>query len=112
MLPKENRIRKDVNFRIICRQGRTFSNNGLVLKIKENRERFSRVGVSVGIKFSPKAVERNRIKRQIRAFFCQNLTKISPGWDMVVIMGKGWSKGNNPSEDIRRILVKNRLFKE
>jgi len=112
MLPKENRIRKDADFGVICRYGRTFSGKGLVLKVRENKLGLVRIGVSVGVKFSPKAVARNRIKRQIRAFFCQNLAKIIPGLDFVVIVGKSWDEKVNPAGETRQILVKNGLFKE
>jgi len=112
MLPKENRIREDVDFGAICRYGRTFSGNGLVLKVSENKADLVRLGVSVGLKFSPKAVARNRIKRQIRAFFCQNLGKIRVGLDFIVIIGKQWKEKDNPGLELERILEKNGLFKQ
>jgi ribonuclease P protein component len=112
MLPKENRIRKDADFGVIFRYGRTFSGKGLVLKVRENKLGLVRIGVSVGLKFSPKAVARNRIKRQIRAFFCQNLAKINSGIDFVVIMGKGWDEKVSPCVELGRILEKNNLIKQ
>jgi ribonuclease P protein component len=112
MLPKKNRIRENVDFGVICRYGKTFSGKSLVLKVSENKLDLVRMGVSVGLKFSSKAVIRNRIKRQIRAFFCQNLEKIQSGRDFVVILGKGWDAQVNPGGEIKQILVKNSLFKE
>ncbi|MFA5961402.1 MAG: ribonuclease P protein component [Parcubacteria group bacterium] len=112
MLPKKNRIRKDADFGVICRYGRTFAGKGLVLKVRENKLNLVRIGVSVGLKFSRKAVTRNRIKRQSRAFFCQNLAKIVSGVDIIIIVGKGWDEKVNPGVEIGQILRKNGLIKE
>lgn len=112
MLPKKNRIRKDADFGIICHQGKSFSVDGVLLRVKENDFDLVRLGVSVGLKFSPKAVDRNRIKRQIRDFFGKELEKIKKGQDFVVVISKGWDKKVNPATALKQILVKNRLFKE
>lgn len=111
MLPKKNRIRDEADFGVICRYGRSFSEKRLVLKVKDNELGLVRLGVSVGLKFSGKAVTRNRIKRQIRAFFQVNLEKISSGKDFVVIIGKGWDEKSNPGPTINQILLKNSLIK-
>jgi len=112
MLPQKNRIREGADFEVICRYGKVFSGKGLVLRVRENKSILVRLGVSIGLRFSPKAVVRNRIKRQIRAFFGQNLSKIKSGFDILVIIGKGWEEKMNPSEEIRQILLKNGLFKK
>jgi len=113
MLPEKNRIRKDADFGAICRYGRLFSGGGLILRVKENKLGLVRCGVSVGLKFSPKAVVRNRIKRQIRAFFQQNLSEIESGQDLLVIVGKNWKEKEkvSPEQEIRQILIKNSLIK-
>jgi ribonuclease P protein component len=112
MLPKKNRIRREADFGVICRHGKSFSAGKLILKTKENDLGLVRLGVSVGLKFSPKAVFRNRIKRQIRTFFFQELEKIKSGQDFMVIVGKGWREKTDPTPELKQILIKNRLFKE
>ncbi|MCX6761696.1 MAG: ribonuclease P protein component [Candidatus Moranbacteria bacterium] len=112
MLPKKNRIREGADFGAICRYSRSFSADGLILRIRENQLGLVRLGVSVGLKFSSKAVARNRMKRQVRAFFEQNLARIATSQDVVVIVGKTWEEKANPGPTIRQILVKNGLFKE
>ena len=112
MLPKNNRIRKEADFWVVYRYGKSFSRNGLILKIKDNNLGFVRLGVSVGLKFSSKAVVRNKIKRQIRCFFQKNFKKMTLGQDFIVIIGKSWKEKNNPSEILEEILIQNNLIKE
>lgn len=111
MLPRKNRIARGADFEAICRSRTAFWGDGLVLKIRENGLELARLGVSAGIRFSPKAVTRNRVKRQTRAFFWQNYGRIAKGWDMVVIIGKGFDARSNPSAELERIMVKNGLIK-
>lgn len=49
----------------------------------------TRIGISVSQKVSKKAVVRNRIKRQIRSIFRQLLPRLSPGWQLVVVVKPG-----------------------
>ena len=111
MLPKKNRIRKNADFGVICRYGKTQSLGKMVLKLRKNDLGEIRLGISVGLKFSPKAVERNRIKRQIREFFRVNLEKIEPGWDIVVIVQKGADKASSLSQEMEKGLIKSGLIK-
>jgi ribonuclease P protein component len=46
----------------------------------------TRVGISISLKVSKKAVIRNRIKRQIRAGLREFLPRIALGWDLVFIV--------------------------
>ena len=52
----------------------------------------TRIGISISLKVSKKAVVRNRIKRQIRAILRQLLPQISPGWHLVVVVRPGASE--------------------
>lgn len=110
MLPKENRIRKNAEFEAVYRYGKAFFCGKIAIKAKNNDLAVSRVGISVGLNFSKKAVDRNRIKRQIRAFFRQNLKKIKAGVDIVVIVQKGYDKKNNPQKELIECLDKSGLF--
>ncbi|HAI73971.1 MAG TPA: ribonuclease P protein component [Candidatus Moranbacteria bacterium] len=111
MLLKKNRIKKNADFESVYRFGKAFFCGKIAIKAKENGLAVLRVGVSVGLNFSKKSVDRNRIKRQIRAFFRQNLEKIKTGWDIVAIVQKGWDKKVNPRKEFAEILVKNGLLK-
>jgi ribonuclease P protein component len=49
----------------------------------------TRIGISISQKVSKKAVVRNRIKRQIRAALRQLLARLSPGWQLVIVVRPG-----------------------
>jgi ribonuclease P protein component len=90
MLSRENRLLKSQDFAAVNRRGRSFSFGNIFLKFKA-RERMAdktRVGISVGLKFSKKAVERNRIKRQLRAILRKNLSQIAEGFDIMIVPKK------------------------
>jgi ribonuclease P protein component len=46
----------------------------------------TQVGISISQKVSKRSVDRNRIKRQIKAAFRQLLPQISGGWQVVVVV--------------------------
>jgi ribonuclease P protein component len=49
----------------------------------------TQIGISIGRKVSKLAVVRNRIKRQLRAALRHVLPKLSPGWQLVIIVKPG-----------------------
>jgi ribonuclease P protein component len=88
MLPYKNRLINKSDFEKVYRFGAFFSFNNIYLKVRENKGTETRVGFSVGIKFSKKAVERNRLKRQLRAIVGKNKENIKKGWDIVIMVKK------------------------
>lgn len=79
MLPRENRLISDYEFRRVRRSGSRYGNSlfGLfVLNVKQGPARF---GFIVGSRVSPLAVQRNRIKRIMRAEVFRLLPQIRPG---------------------------------
>jgi len=105
MIPKENRLTKIRDFNLLFKHGAYVIGQLLDLKLlklakildylpkKEDPKDFVsqlRIGVSVGIKISKKAVERNRIKRQIREVLRLALQKkeIVPGYYLLFIAKK------------------------
>jgi len=81
---KENRIRKNVEFRAIYRRGKSFSNHLLVLYIYKNRKHINRIGVSVSKKVG-KSVIRNRVKRLIKESYRLNSSNLKIGYELVFI---------------------------
>lgn len=77
MLPKNLRLTKKRDFEVVIKSGRWFRSQNLSLKVlnlntnsqvkllDNNLKKPLKIAVSVGIKFSKKAVERNKIRRQI-----------------------------------------------
>lgn len=46
----------------------------------------TRIGITISLKVDKRAVVRNRIRRQIQAVFRQFLPRLSPGWDVLVVV--------------------------
>jgi len=104
-LPKANRLQSRQDFRAVFREGIRRSSSHLTLRALRAKTDISkqdavknkqsaakthptptRIGISISLKVSKRAVIRNRIKRQIRAALRQMLLKLSPGWLLVVVV--------------------------
>ncbi|OCR01928.1 ribonuclease P protein component [Oscillatoriales cyanobacterium USR001] len=102
MLPPANRLRRDREFSAVYRKGIRRNSRHLTLRALRdsnfNNHRLSeqqtslktlpatRIGISISLKVSKLSVVRNRIKRQIRAALRQMLPRISPGWNLVIVV--------------------------
>lgn len=78
------RVRENERFQEIRRQGRSYSNQMLVLCVLPNGLPYSRFGFSVSKRIG-KAVQRNLIRRRIRESLRLRMDQILPGWDLVWI---------------------------
>ncbi|MGQ4645734.1 ribonuclease P protein component [Lyngbya aestuarii] len=106
-LPQANRLRHRRDFqavyqRGIRRSGRYLTLRGLMRPVAlgasspktpliktQNNKSSTQIGISISQKVSKKAVIRNRIKRQIRAAIKQLLPRLSPDWQLVVVVKLG-----------------------
>jgi ribonuclease P protein component len=102
MLPPANRLRRDREFSAVYRKGIRRNSPNLTLRALRdsnlNQHRLAqqqtdlktlpatRIGISISLKVSKLSVVRNRIKRQIRAALRQMLPRISPGWNLVIVV--------------------------
>lgn len=115
MLPFKNRLIKKGDFEKIHKNGRFYAEGNVMIKLMENGLGETRVGFIAGIKFSKKAVERNRIKRQLREVFREKIGEIKPGFD-VVVMARKREKEKIKFEELRnsvgRLLEKGGLLKQ
>lgn len=78
------RIRQNVEFQQIRKEGLSYSNELLVFCVLANQLPYSRFGFSVSSRLG-NAVVRNRIKRRLREALRLRMEMIKPGWDIVVI---------------------------
>ena len=83
MFPKKNRLTKNKEFDHVFKKGRSSYNGIIGLKTASNDLDINRFGIIVSKKASKKAVERNKIKRQIRAIIRSKSLK--KGYDCLVI---------------------------
>lgn len=81
---KEEKIRKNVEFRTVYRKGKSFSNSLLVLYVRKNYKNLNRAGISVSKKVG-KSVVRSRIKRLISESYRLNKDSLAKGYDLVFI---------------------------
>lgn len=83
-MKRRYRVRENQRFQEIRRQGRSATNELLVLCVLENDLPYARFGFSVSSRIG-KAAVRNRIKRQLREAMRLRADKVAPGWDLVFI---------------------------
>ncbi|MDP1629479.1 MAG: ribonuclease P protein component [bacterium] len=107
MLPKIHRLIK--NFNSVFKKGRKLEGCFIWLKFIKNNLGVSRFGFAVGMKISKKAVERNKIKRRLRAASYAILKSVGEpvGYDIAIIAKPEIKKEKLP-EIIRdlKILIK------
>ncbi len=85
MLNKINRLTKDKDFDNVFKNGKSSYDKLIGVKAIQNQLENSRFGILISTKVSKKAVERNKIKRQIREIIRLQPDKIKFGYDIVII---------------------------
>ncbi len=85
MLTETHRLLKKKDFDKTFKQGKSFYGKFLGVKVLANKGEANRFGMVISSKVSKKAVERNKLKRQIREILQLLNQKIKPGFDLVVI---------------------------
>lgn len=87
---KHEKVRKNSEFHLVYRRGRSFANNLLVLYAFKNRKNhmkgipINRIGISVSKKVG-KSVVRSRVKRLISESYRMNKDIFYEGYDFVII---------------------------
>lgn len=104
MLPSEHRLRLEKDIKTLFAKGKSVFGLFIGMKYRPNQRDVSRFAVVAGVKVSKKAVDRNRIKRQVRAIVHELLPEIKPGYD-VLLFAKKETLGKT-SEELRHQLMK------
>lgn len=102
MLQKEFRLPRYSSFT----EGKTFSNNFFITKVKKNNLGFNRFGFVVGKSVDKRAVKRNRIKRLLRQKAQENIKE--GGLDVLIISKPPLGKISEETlkKEIENIFVK------
>lgn len=113
MLPKNYRLRKNNDFRITYKYGKSFSTKYLVLYIKKHHTDESRVGFSISKKIG-KANKRNYLKRRLREIMRKKMPRIKKGHNLIFIARKGLTDidFNEIEANIDYLLKKGNLYYE
>lgn len=87
-MKKKFRIKKNKDFQIVFKQGKSFANRQFIIYVlKKNEQSAFRIGLSVSKKIG-NSVMRNRIKRRIRQSFFELKDFIKEENDYVIIARK------------------------
>ncbi|HCC22616.1 TPA: ribonuclease P protein component [Candidatus Falkowbacteria bacterium] len=92
MLPKENRITKKKEFDgffgrdFKVNGGYSVSSNNFVIKTKLVKSGSNRIGFIINTKVDKRATVRNRVKRQVREIFFNNLKQFNRKVDVLVVI--------------------------
>lgn len=84
MLAKQHRLTKERDFKRVNASGRSFFSPQFKLRHIANSLEVSRFGIVTSTKLSKKAVERNRIRRQVSEVLRLNNDKITSGQDVII----------------------------
>ena len=85
MLPQHHRLKKEKDFTSVLRERRRIDEVGMFLKTKKNGLEESRFGIVVSKRVAKKAVDRNRIHRQLSESIWNLFDRIQGGTDVVII---------------------------
>ena len=78
-------LKKKKDFERVLKLGKGFKEDFIFLKIIKNDLKVNRFGLIVGQKISKKATLRNKIKRRLRVLVKTKLSKLKPGFDLVLL---------------------------
>ena len=100
---RESRLLTPSQFQTVFSKPLRFGSHHITVLITPNSDKTNRLGLAIAKKRVKLAVQRNRIKRQIRESFRLNQHKL-PGVDMVIMVKSGTDKLDN--QEIRQQLEK------
>jgi ribonuclease P protein component len=99
--PKKARLIKNLEFKGVYDQGRILTDKFFTFHISPNGKLFPRLGIVVSKKKIPLAVQRNRIKRQVREAFRLKKSEL-PDCDIMIVVKS--SAGATRNDELRRCL--------
>lgn len=99
--PPAARLRKPGEFKFVLTGGRRLQEPPLTAAIKPNDARSPRLGFAVSARSVPRAVDRNRIKRQARESFRRSRALL-PALDIVILARPG--AGKTKARELRAAL--------
>lgn len=112
-MEKENRIRKNSDFRVVYSKGKSYSDYYLVLFIKKRPDNGKKFGITTAKKMK-KAVERNKIRRRLREIIKKHFDFVQPGYDVIIMCrlnGKD-ADFSQLEESYVRLLKKSKVWKK
>ncbi len=84
MLPKELRLKNSDDFQEVFAKGTVYSLRGIFVKILPTKESATKIGFVISKSCAKTAVERNRLKRIMRAAIKPSIKTLKPGFNIVI----------------------------
>lgn len=101
--PASARLRSPREFEAVLAGGRRFTEKWLTAATRANAMTHARLGLAISARAVPRAVDRNRIKRQTRESFRAHRSAL-PALDIVLLARPGAGKAAAP--ELRDVLAK------
>lgn len=113
MLPSEYRLRRRSDFKRVYSKGRSFVSELVVLYLAPNKSGSTRIGFACSKKLGMSVV-RNRTKRVMREAMRERLSRIRPGYDMVLVGRRhtAESKTREVGAALEKVLMKSGALKQ
>jgi ribonuclease P protein component len=113
MLAKKNRLIKREDFSLVYSRGDYVSGDNLAIRYLKSNTPETRIGFSVGKKFSKRATTRNRMKRLLRQASRMQSELLKPGFDIIVMPKPDANSAEfkKITDDLRQVFAKAKLFK-
>lgn len=113
MLPQKFRVKRDEDFGLIYRRGRKLSSPNLQISYLSRDQNLTRFGFVVSKKHTARIVDRNRLKRILRAEINSRRNLVVPGYDVVISARRGSGKLNSHQvrEELVQLIKKARLLR-
>lgn len=86
MLAKKSRLKKNKDFDLVFKEGKTAYGGFLGVKIRKNQLENNRFGILLSTKVSKLAIVRNLYKRRIKNILKNQKPEIKEGYDCVIIV--------------------------
>lgn len=112
-MEKQNRLKKNKDFQYTYKKGRSLAHPLLVLIYRRTGKEKIRIGFSVTKKFG-NAVQRNRIKRQLREILRLQLPKLKQGYDVIFVVRRNAKDASYKSLEasVYQLLKRGKLVKQ
>ncbi len=112
MLASKYRLSKKTDFDRVFKMGRRVMSPYFGLRYLKNDLEHSRISVVVSNKVSKKAVERNRLKRQVRSIIEQSLPNFKAHYDLIInVMSQALNQDYQVlNQALLKLLTKNKII--
>jgi ribonuclease P protein component len=93
MLQKQNRLRKDREFQRVFKNSRPINLANFSIRTAKNntKEENVRFGFVISNKIEKRSTRRNALKRQLREVSRGLISRLKPGYDVVVVIQKDFT---------------------